>query len=208
MKENHDVPCPLCPAFFVWGPGKTVEDNAALACKDHVLAAHPDAMFECPRQCEAPMFAHAGKASFWRHDGTCWHCGSLSPDRFFAAIEEGRAVGPTDKTYKAYIDLPNEHEGRMSLRSSVAGPVYAGDGVTVRADVPTDLTDAELAAGRYERRLFAPEGATKRSKFYFQHFSTIDQMRFIDLLNARKVTIGSPGHFYVRPFFIAPAVPT
>lgn len=39
-------------------------------------------------------------------------------------------------------------------------------------------------------------------KFYFQHLSTEEQRRFVNLLNERKITIGYPGHFYVRPFFV------
>ena len=39
----------------------------------------------------------------WRNDGTCSHCGSVSPKRFFAAILEGLEIVPTDKSYKAYI---------------------------------------------------------------------------------------------------------
>ena len=41
-------------------------------------------------------------------------------------------------------------------------------------------------------------------KFYFQHFTLEDRMRFIEIYNTkpRNFTIGYPGHFYVLPFFI------
>ena len=39
-------------------------------------------------------------------------------------------------------------------------------------------------------------------KFYFQHFSTEQCQRFIELLNEKKLKIGEPGHFYRLPFFI------
>ena len=39
-------------------------------------------------------------------------------------------------------------------------------------------------------------------KFYFQHMSAIQQKHFVDLMNAKKVAIGPPGHFYVLPYFM------
>lgn len=49
------------------------------------------------------MFPFPEHRSFWRADGTCSHCGSVSPATFFKAIEDGQQVVPTDKAYKAYI---------------------------------------------------------------------------------------------------------
>ena len=34
----------------------------------------------------------------------CSYCGSISPESFFAAIEAGKELGPTDKNYKVYVD--------------------------------------------------------------------------------------------------------
>ena len=49
-----------------------------------------------------------------------------------------------------------------------------------------------------------------RGKFYFQHLDKAQRMRFVEMLNKKDVTIGHPGHFYVKPFFISygPAIPT
>jgi hypothetical protein len=41
-------------------------------------------------------------------------------------------------------------------------------------------------------------------KFYFQHLSDDEQQKFIDLYNAKKITLASPGYFYVTPFFAKP----
>lgn len=41
-----------------------------------------------------------------------------------------------------------------------------------------------------------------RDKFYFQHLSTEQKQRFVDLLNSKRFTIGYPGSFYALPFFI------
>lgn len=87
----------------------------------------------------------------------CTFCGSLPPDRFLELVEQGYVVGPTDKTYKAYLHAP-------------------GDG---------------------------PEGGSMVGKFYFQHFTADQQQQFVDLLNAKRVAIGYPGHFYVPPFFVS-----
>lgn len=38
-------------------------------------------------------------------------------------------------------------------------------------------------------------------KFYFQHLDDDEQTKFVELYNARKITMGFPGHFYVLPFF-------
>ena len=41
---------------------------------------------------------------YWRFNGTCSHCGSLSPDQLFKALEDGCEIGPTYKSYKIYIE--------------------------------------------------------------------------------------------------------
>lgn len=40
-------------------------------------------------------------------------------------------------------------------------------------------------------------------KFYFQHFNKPQINKFVNLLNQKKVVFAHPGHFYVKPFFIA-----
>lgn len=39
-------------------------------------------------------------------------------------------------------------------------------------------------------------------KFYFQHLSRENCIRFVDLVNGKKINIGYPGRFYVSPFFM------
>lgn len=62
--------------------------------------------FTCPRAVEdgavSPVFKF-GTEHVWRADGTCSYCGSLSEDRFFACVDAGDEVTPTDKSYKAYV---------------------------------------------------------------------------------------------------------
>lgn len=42
-------------------------------------------------------------------------------------------------------------------------------------------------------------------KFYFQHLPEEQARVFVDMMNAKTMNIGHPGHFYVKPFFCAPA---
>jgi len=85
----------------------------------------------------------------------CTFCGSMHPDDFMEAARTGAEIGPTDKSYKVYV------QG------------------------------------------WAPNGLNG-GKFYFQHLSAEQRKEFIDLLNAKTMNIGYPGHFYVLPFFAVP----
>lgn len=39
-------------------------------------------------------------------------------------------------------------------------------------------------------------------KFYFQHLSEDQKMRFIELMNEKKLEVEYPGYFYRLPYFI------
>ncbi len=79
--------------------------NPHWALSHHMRDRHPEQMFTCPRQGESGIGAGEVKQAFWR-GGECSFCGSISQDRFFEAVEAGCEIGPTDKNYKAYVDLP------------------------------------------------------------------------------------------------------
>jgi hypothetical protein len=76
----------------------------------------------------------------------CRYCGSMHPDDFFRAIEEGAEITGTDKNYKVYV--------------------------------------------------------SDNRKFYFEHFDTAAQQRFIDLYNAKKLNLEPQFGLYVAPFFM------
>ena len=82
-----------------------------------------------------------------------------------------------------------------SLLADVA-MAYLEQGVEIE---PTDKS--------YKAYIKAPD--RRFAKFYYQHLSTEQKLRFIELLNERKLNIAHPGHFYVPPFFIRfrPKVP-
>ncbi len=74
----------------------------------------PDVIFLCPRRVEAPgpWTYSQGPDTFQTRGGepVCSYCGSLEPERFLELAREGWDVGPTDKTYKAYLTDPASHE--------------------------------------------------------------------------------------------------
>lgn len=43
------------------------------------------------------------KPDFWRADGGCSYCGSISGDEFMRRAEAGDPLIPTDKSYKVYV---------------------------------------------------------------------------------------------------------
>lgn len=89
-----------------------------------------------------------------------------------------------------------EHDGTCSYCGSLSEDRFfraIDDGVKL---TPTDKSYKVYVAVTDVR------GA---GKFYFQHLSDGGRDRFIELHNAKKMTLGMPGHFYVRPFFCSPA---
>ena len=61
---------------------------------------------DCPRKRDATMGIQRRHKTKWRRDGTCSYCGSLKSDLFFAAIDRGVELVPTDKNYKVYLQGP------------------------------------------------------------------------------------------------------
>jgi hypothetical protein len=44
---------------------------------------------------------------------TCSYCGGMSEEDFFRLVEDGATVGPTDKSYKAYVEHPSLRFGKF-----------------------------------------------------------------------------------------------
>lgn len=149
---------------------------------------------------------------------TCSYCGSISPDAFFAAIEAGGEIGPTDKSYKVYVEMPNPRPDALRVVGGSNGADSPGMGDYCKRE--RDLTDEErqiaTACGWGTLRefetsdhwiCFGPAGPVAHGKFYFQHLDQAGQDKFIELHNAKAIKIGYPGHFYVMPFFAKPREP-
>lgn len=60
------------------------------------------------------------------------------------------------------------------------------------------LTPTDKAYKVYVEHLYDP----RLAKFYFQHLSRVQQVRFGELLAKGRLKLRSPGHFYVTPFFL------
>ena len=109
-----------------------------------------------------------------------------------ARIEAGTVeLGPTDKSYKVYVKNAGGEPFKQTYRQCPPPETKIVDGkeITTRCAGPDTCTHW-VTRERDE------------TKFYFQHFTEAQARRFIDLLNEKKLKIGYPGHFYVRPFFI------
>lgn len=220
MSEPHI--CPECARVFNWGAdadsaivekeGKnwhSCRENAHWKLTFHVKQEHPDSGFVCARRGESVTIrGRDDSKDFWStRDGhrSCSYCGSISPDELFAAIEAGAEIGPTDKSYKVYVDLPHPESGQPCVVSS-ANFKFAVDAIEVTEEnigtLPLDSYQRANYLGHWVQ--ISKRGPAAHAKFYFQHLSVEQQQRFIDLLNAKKINIGMPGYFYARPFFIAP----
>lgn len=136
----------------------------------------------CPRRAE--NFVLPGDKTsedYFDGDDSCSYCGSLNPDILMTRLESGDVeLGPTDKSYKVYVKNLGGEKFKM-WHSRKCPDVMTCDRRTCQ-HWTKDERD--------------------QTKFYFQHLSQEQKIRFIELLNDKKLKIGEPGHFYSRPFFI------
>lgn len=136
-------------------------------------------VFEPDREGEDTWKSGRGEQDF----DCCSYCHSIKPEDVFAGIEDGTIeLAPTDKGYKVYIDL-------------------VGDGLC------PDCRGSGLEDLKLPEKCWLCKGSGKGAqhhqvaKFYFQHFSTEDRERFLELHNANKIKYGYPGYLYRLPYF-------
>lgn len=107
-------------------------------------------------------------------------------------------VGPSP-----VFKLPEEDVWSQHHTCSYCGS-YDADKLMERIEAGTVVivpTDKSYKA--YLRPTSGAESFHAAGKFYFQHMSTEQMKRFVELLNEKRVKFGDPGFFYVKPFFIA-----
>lgn len=140
---------------------------------------------KCPRRAESHVVLPGDKTDedYFDGDDSCSYCGSLNPDILMARIEKGDVeLGPTDKSYKIYVRNKNGEKFKM-WHTRKCPDVMTCDRKTCEHWTKTERDE---------------------TKFYFQHLSQEQKVRFVELLNEKKLNIGMPGHFYVRPYFCVP----
>ena len=125
----------------------------------------------CPRAIEngagpdSPFKGPFSGEMTWRDDDTCSYCGSLNPDTLMSRIEAGDVeIGPTDKNYKIYVSNSGGEDFKQTYRNCPEDSNCTG---------PDDCTHWVTRE-------------TSRTKFYFQHLSEEQMIRFIELLNDGK----------------------
>lgn len=136
----------------------------------------------CPRRMSdwGPWNRAEGLDKYRDSDHSCTFCGSLDPDVLMARLEAGDVeLGPTDKSYKVYVRNLGGEKFKQSYRGS------------------------NCPGGEDPTKWVWTTREQDETKFYFQHLSREQKLRFIELLNERKLRLGYPGHFYTRPFFIS-----
>lgn len=137
---------------------------------------------------------------------SCSFCGSLNPDRFMELVREGWIVGPTDKSYKAYLDRPaTDAEKRAKKERWLAGDVAQAIKRAAEAEGKTPEQVTEELDGAYRTGNPMSDSAGQKAKFYYQHLSAEQQSEFIALYNEHRMKIGYPGRLYVLPFFATPS---
>lgn len=227
--------CPGCNHEFKWGAD---EDSAIVdkqgsnwrSCREnphwklsfHMIEVHKDLMMHCPRRGEVGVRHREGPADHWYirdHHRVCSYCGSMHPDDFLKAAEEHAELGPTDKSYKVYVDLPHpEPDAKriISMRNFPPEPEAVDRWTRVTRDHVQMLQDGGWGMTAKELNFsdegfadqwfqLAPNGPSIHAKFYFQHLSPEQRAKFIELHNAKKLNIGEPGYFYSTPFFATKA---
>lgn len=162
-------------------------------------------MLTCPRRYESAFYA-GPKEDAWREERGyrfCSYCGSCHPEDFFKAVEAGAKVTPTDKNYKAYIELPESSPDELRVVSATSfAPEGRGNWLPINGEIRKMMERDGWRGAHYQYAQLAPRGPTRYSKFYFQHLTDEEQERFIEFLNAKKFNLAFPGHFYRLPFFI------
>lgn len=190
----------------------------------HLFPGYEGQRHSCPRRIEGAhhhLIEGADLPDQWqlRHSMgqgepvglACTYCGSLHPGRFLQLLGEGWIVGPTDKSYKAYLDRPYTAEEWAARKTAWLGGDAVARAVTTlgeRDGKTPDQIDADVEAAWAEYAAASAGGHTV-AKVSFQHVVAergVDA--FCELHNSGGMRIGYPGRFYVAPYFTRPAQAT
>lgn len=148
--------------------------------------------FTCPRRAaeghatdNSPLRYDGSNLDEWREDRTCSYDGSMHPDDFMQAVRD-RAIqiGPTDKSYKFYLDEPLTDEQQAARRQERIDS-YVSRGVSV--EVATEAVEKDPL----------PYSGKRFGKFYTHHLSPEQSEEFVRLRLQNRILWGYPGYAYV-----------
>jgi hypothetical protein len=127
----------------------------------------------------------------------------------FAEVEKVQ-LGPTDKNYKVYVDIPETHPDELRVISAInwdpdperikaEGWVKPDPELLVRDNWAFSLEEAKTS--QFKWMMLAKRGPIQFGKFYFEHLNEAQRIHFVELMNLGVLNIGIPGRFYRLPFF-------
>lgn len=142
----------------------------------------------------------------------CSYCGSLPPDDFMDAVRAGAVLGPTDKAYKIYLDVPNPEPDTIRAVGTSNSRTSPGEGWVAVRDMTHEQAAARDQAGflvddRLKFVLFSTSPVL-HCKFYTPHLSPEQSTEFWELAQAGQVAWGYPGYPYAKlylPGLVLPA---
>ena len=222
---SDDYACPHCDKTFKWGKdedshlgvaaaGPTCGENAYWKLAGHMKAEHPGDGHRCGRRSDPFGPVDDGSRDHWNmRDGyrACSYCGSMHPDDLFAAIEAGTCqITGTDKNYKIYVHMPHPNAGEPCVLSSAnfdAGPGYIKVTPENIDKLPIDSSQRSHWSDWNHWVKVEPRGAKAHLKFYYQHFDSVQQQRFLDLYNEKKLPLESQFGLYRLPYFAHRSTP-
>jgi hypothetical protein len=141
----------------------------------------------------------------------CSYCGSLPADMFMEQVRSGAETGPTDKSYKLYLEVPSPGAGTLRVLSSSNS---SNGGLRPYKELTRREKKAvkEHAGPRDTKRDYKNHfwglttwGQTTEAKFYTHHLTEDQGWEFHRLWLEGKINWGYPGAPYVRLFIPGPS---
>lgn len=166
--------------------------------------------FTCPRRTEMwSVGKHTRDADSYQpgrgmagQPRGCTYCGSLPPDDFMDAVRGGAVLGPTDKTYKIYLDVPNPEPAAIRASGTSNGRTSPGEGWVAVRDMTHEqaaaLDQAGLLVDDRTKYVLFSTSPVLHCKFYTPHLSPEQSAEFWDLTQAGRVAWGYPGYPYAK----------
>ena len=103
--------------------------------------------------------------------------------------------------------LAGDHLDHYSDRNGHQACSYCGSVHPDEFMAAVEAGEVELTPTDKSYKVYITGGRLNHDKFYFQHLGKPQMIRFVELMNEKKLKLAFPGHFYTMPFFIGPGGP-